>query len=122
MRPARIARIRSYTITVRSGAKVERKRFQELRDALAAIERRGRELEREADARAVGGRVMRRMEPVQQVTARIELSGPGRLRAGIDVRGDGSSESFTGRVKRRLVEQNQGESSYDALRRTLGDG
>ena len=98
---------------------MERERFDELADALGAVEREGRDLERAADAQPVGGRLMRRIEPVQQVTARLELSGPGRLRAGVDVRGDGSSEAFTGRVRRRLVEQRKGESAYDALRREL---
>jgi hypothetical protein len=110
---------RGFAVTVRSGAQVRRERFPELGDALDAIERRGRELERQADAQAVGGRLMRRMEPVHQVTARLELSGPGRLRAGVDVRGDGSSEGFTGRLRRSLVEQRPGESAYDALRRVL---
>jgi hypothetical protein len=54
------------------------------------------------------------------VIARLELTGPGRLRAGLDVRGDGSSEAFTGRVRRRLVEQRGDESAYDALRRAIG--
>jgi hypothetical protein len=111
----------AFTVTIRQGPRVERERYKGLGEALAAIEHRGHELERKADAATVGGRLMRRIEPVQQVTARIELSGPGRLRAGIDVRGDGSSESFTGRFKRRLVEQRGGESSYDALRRALRD-
>jgi hypothetical protein len=109
----------TYRVTVRRGARVEKERYDALPDALAAIERRGRQLEQRADGKALGGRLLRRIDPVQQVTARLELSGPGRLRAGIDVRGDGSSEGFTGRLRRRLVEQRAGESAYDALRRLL---
>jgi hypothetical protein len=111
--------VRDYKLTVRSGARVKRERFGALADALDTLERRGRGLERSADAASVGGRLMRRIEPVQQVVARLELSGPGRLRAGVDVRGDGSSEGYTGRVRRSLIEQRRGESAYDALRRTL---
>jgi hypothetical protein len=109
-----------YTLTVRSGARVGRERFGALDEALDALERSGRELERGVDAQAAGGRLLRRIEPVQQVVARLELSGPGRLRAGIDIRGDGSSEGFTGRLRRTLVAQRDGESAYDALRRELG--
>jgi hypothetical protein len=109
----------SFTLIVRSGAKVRKERYAELDEALAAVERIGRELADAAAARPVGGRVIRRIEPVQQVMARIELAGPRRLRAGVDVRGDGSSEAFTGRLRRRLVEQRDGESAYDALRRTV---
>lgn len=86
---------------------------------MGAVEEHGRELERGADARPVGGSLIRRIEPVQQVVARLELRGPGRLRAGVDVRGDGSSEAYMGRVRRRLVEQRTGEDAYGALRREL---
>jgi hypothetical protein len=109
----------SYVVTIRRGPRVEKVRFDMLAEALAAIEQRGRELQDGAGAQAVGGKLVRRIEPVHQVVARLELSGPGRLRAGIDVRGDGSSEGFTGRIRRRLIEQRRGESPYDALRREL---
>src|SRR5918998_1538084 len=108
-----------YTVTVRSRAKVRKERHQDLDEALAALERKGRELAEDAAERPVGGTLIRRLQPVQQVVGRIELAGPGRLRAGVDVRGDGSSEAFTGRVRRTLVRQEDGESAYDALRRVL---
>ena len=112
--------MRGYTVTARIGGRVERERANELEAALAALERRGRELERGSRAKPAGGALVRRFEPVQQVVGRIELAGPGRLRAGVDVRGDGSSEAFTGRVRRTLVRQEDGESPYGALRRVLG--
>jgi hypothetical protein len=108
-----------YTVTVRAGARVRKEHCAGLDDALKAIEREGRELEGSAEGRSEGGTLIRRLEPVQIVVARLELSGPGRLRAGVDVRGDGSSEAFTGRLRRRVVEQRDGESAYAALRRVL---
>ena len=108
-----------YTLTVRAGAKVRKERYAALDEALTAAEREGRDLEQTADGRPEGGTLMRRLEPVQIVVARLQLSGPRRLRAGVDVRGDGSSEAFTGRLRRRVVEQRSGESAYDALRREL---
>jgi hypothetical protein len=108
-----------YTVRVRREGGTGRERHDKRSDALAAVERIGRELEREADGRPVGGGLMRRIDPVQQVVGRVELSGPGRLHAGVDVRGDGSSEAFTGRIRREVVEQRRGESSYQALRRVV---
>jgi hypothetical protein len=112
----------SYRLTVRRGPKVEQERFAGLPAAIDAVERRGRELEGEAANLAVGGRLLRRIDPVQQVVARLELAGPRWLRAGVDVRGDGSSEGYTGRLRRELIEQRRGESVYDALRRALPEG
>ena len=111
---------RNYTLTIRADSRARKERFDELSTALAAIEARGRELQAAAHERPVGGTLIRRLEPVQLVVARLELSGPGQLRAGVDVRGDGSSEAFTGRLRRQVLEQRDGESAYDALRRALG--
>ena len=108
-----------YTVTVRARPRTEKKRFADLAAALEAIERRGRELETAAHEQPVGGTLIRRIDPVQIVVARLELAGPRLLRAGIDVRGDGSTEAFTGRVRRELVEQRNGESAYEALRRAV---
>jgi hypothetical protein len=103
---------------VRSGPRVERHRYGEREDALAGLEERARVLADGARARRIDLRV-RQFEPVAQVVARLELAGPGRVRAGVDVRGDGPVESFTGRLRRRVVDQRAGESAYDALRRAI---
>jgi hypothetical protein len=111
-----------WKLTVRAGPRVERASFDELDAALAAVEDRARELADTA-SRAPVDLKYRTYEPVEQVAARIELAGPERLvpsvRAGLDVRGDGSTEAYLGRVKRRLVEQRKGEAPYAALRRAI---
>ena len=110
-----------YAVTVRTRGKVKRRRFDSLADALEALRSSATELEHEGRVRPVGGAgLLRRFEPVAQVVGRIELSGPARLRAGVDVRGDGSSEAFSGRVRRSLIAQRDGESACDALARSLG--
>ncbi len=112
-----------WKLTVRAGSRVERLRFEALTDGLAGLEMRARELSQDAPRRVVGGRY-KRYEPAQQVFARLELSGPERLlatvRAGVDIRGDGSVEAYRGRVKRELIEPAQGETPYAALRRAVG--
>jgi hypothetical protein len=109
----------AYTLTIRAGARVQKERFGDFNSAMTAIEQEGLQLERSADAQPVGGALIRRLEPVQIVVARLELSGPRGVRAGVDVRGDGSSEAFTGRLRRRVLAQRDGESAYEALRREL---
>ena len=108
----------SYRLVVRSGAKVERTKLDSLDEALDTLESRARELSENADAKVVDAK-LRKFEPIQQVVARLELAGPSRLRGGVDVRGDGSVESYVGRMRRRLIEQRDGESAFEALRREL---
>jgi hypothetical protein len=109
----------AYKVTIRESGKVRRSRFGALDDALDTLEAQARELSDGANARSVDLKVFRKFDPVQQVVGRVELAGPRRLRAGVDVRGDGSVESYTGRLTRHLIEQREGESAYDALRREL---
>jgi hypothetical protein len=111
-----------YRLLVRDGPRVSRERFASLTEALdalqAAVLAHGARPERAAiDLRT------REIEPSAQVVARAELSGPERwlpkLRAGVDVRGDGSAEAWTGRASRRAVTREDGESAVAALRRVL---
>jgi hypothetical protein len=110
----------SWKLTVRSGPKVKRSSFSDLDVALAELESRAHSLAVNADAKPFGGGIIKEITPVQQVVARLELAGPRRVRAGVDVRGDGSAEAYTGRLRRQVVEQVGGESPYAALRRVLG--
>ncbi len=104
-----------YRLTIREGAKVAHSSHEQLRDALAELERRLAGVDHErAPVRWIG----RDIDPVQQVVARGEVAGR-RVRGGVDVRGDGSTEAFTGRLRKRLVAQERGESAYDALARVL---
>ena len=107
-----------YTLKLRFGPKVEHQRFDSLDPALDALEQEMR-ASAQTERRTTVDLRYREFTPVQQVAVRAELSGPRGLRAGIDLRGDGSAEAFTGRFRRRLVEQQDGESPYDALWRVL---
>ena len=110
----------AWKLTERVRGKVDRESFESIDAALAELESRADARAREADAEPEGGGIMRRIEPVQQVVARLELSGPRRLRAGVDVRGDGSTEAWTGRFRREVIQERAGENAFIALRRALG--
>jgi hypothetical protein len=113
-----------WQLTVRASHRVEHARFTGLDETLEALEARGRDLAGSTPGEAVDAKV-RQFEPAQQVIARLEIAGPERLipsvRAGVDVRGDGSTEAFRGRVRRKLLEQRPGEDAFGALRRALAD-
>ena len=111
----------AFRLLVRHGSRVERTSCATLDEALDQLESRCRAL---GDSPRSAVSVYRRTyEPIQLVAARAEVSGPQRLRpairGGVDVRGDGSAEAWTGRVRRSLIAQRPGESAYDALRRAL---
>ncbi|HEX4364219.1 MAG TPA: hypothetical protein VHZ75_06670 [Solirubrobacteraceae bacterium] len=113
-----------YIVTIRAGSKVSRSRHRALTDAIDALES---ELAALAPAarREPQRALTREYAPSALVAARGELSGPSRLnptvRAGADVRGDGSIEVYRGKVKREVIERRRGEAAFDALRRTLDD-
>ena len=108
----------AHRVLIRSGPRVERVEAASLDEALELIEQRGRALAGGPRRAAVELRY-KTFEPVQQVAHRIELRGRG-VSGGVDVRGDGSVEAWTGRLRRRVVPQEPGETAYAALRRTLG--
>jgi hypothetical protein len=105
----------AWTLKARLGAKVERTRHASLDEALAAIAARIDGVAPRETARAMA----RAYEPSRQVAGRFEVAGPGGVRAGLDVRGDGSAQAFRGWIRKRVVEQRDGESPLDALRRAL---
>lgn len=107
---------------MRAGPRVQQSTFDALSPALDALEARGRELADAAPHESVDAKFTR-FEPAERVIARLELSGPERLvpsvRAGVDVRGDGSVEAYRGRVRREMIDPRGRESAYAALRRAL---
>ena len=113
-----------WKLTERAGPKVRRSSFDDVDRALDVLESRGRELATAAPGEAVDVRY-KKFEPQERVVARLELAGPERfvpsVRAGVDVRGDGTVEAYRGRVRREVISENRGESAYAALRRVLGE-
>jgi hypothetical protein len=113
---------KQWTLTVRNESVVQRLHFESAQTTVAALERRLAELTPQVRREPVGV-FKRRFDPVRQVVVRGEISGPGGLwsgvHGGVDLRGDGSAESYTGRMRRTLVQLAPGESPYDGLLRSL---
>ncbi len=112
----------TWTLTIRAGSRVDHEQFDSLAAALEALERNAAALAEDATREPVQF-FGRRIDPVRQVAARLELAGPGargrQLRGGVDLRGDGSLEAFTGRVRRTVVATHADESVPAALARAL---
>src|SRR4051812_239354 len=108
-----------YTLTVRRRGASDRERFASLDEALVALEAH-LDGHGQAERRTIERGLTREYEPDEQVAVRGEVAGPAGLRGGVDVRGDGTAEAYTGRLRRRLVDRGSGETAYEALRRALG--
>ncbi|MEJ7894561.1 MAG: hypothetical protein WKF94_18165 [Solirubrobacteraceae bacterium] len=108
----------TWRVIVRTKGHVAKRTYATRDEALDALETDCRAIAI-SDRRDTVKVALRTYEPIVQVQARAELRGPRRVSAGIDVRGDGSTEAFVGRMRRSVVAQERGESAYAALRRAL---
>lgn len=110
---------------MRNGPRVERAVFDSLAASLDALEERMDALAPQARRQAIEV-FKRRFDAMRQVAVRGEIAGPGRLlpgvRGGVDLRGDGSAEAYTGHWRRDPVELRPGETAYAGLRRALHGG
>jgi hypothetical protein len=112
----------NWKLTVRAGPRVERARYGTLAEALDALEDRALSLAATTDLKELDVKI-RKFAPADQVAARAEVAGPQRLlpkvRAGVDVRGDGSLVAFVGGSRRQEVEPKKGQTPFKALRKAL---
>jgi hypothetical protein len=109
------------TIIRRRDGKTDKRRFDALAEAVDDLETELRSVASViARAPRVEQRLGREYEPAAQVAVRGELRGPGRLRAGVDVRGDGTMVAFTGVVRRQPIALADREDAWAGLRREVG--
>lgn len=105
---------------MRNGAEVDREGFDDIGEAVARMRERALEIRAEGPPKAAN--MLRKFEPEDQVTARLELS-RGRLgrkrAAGIDVRGDGTFMPFRGGMKREELDPSSHDTPFDLVRETL---
>jgi hypothetical protein len=106
-----------YKLTIREGSSVDSSRFASLDQALGELEAQLRVIAARTDLTPTHV-FKREVAPVAQVAARGLVHGPG-VHGGVDVRGDGSTEAWTGRWIRAVVERRRKETAYGALRRAL---
>lgn len=112
-----------WKLTVRrSGGDVEQSGFEDLDEAVAAMRSRALAIRSEGPARRI--RSLRTFEPADQVRARLQLTGSGRLfrkpTAGVDVRGDGTFVPFAGGVAREELDPSDHDTPFELVRETLG--
>jgi hypothetical protein len=110
----------TWRLTVRHGSEVKREELGGLDEAIAALEQRAEAIRSEGPLPEV--QMLRTYEPEQRVHARLELTGPGRLRrpeVGLDVMGDGRLVAYRGTIFKRPLEPPRGGTAYDAIRAAL---
>jgi len=107
----------AWKLTIRHGPKVAKSSHPSLEAAVDGL--RGGLAPARDEQRAPLRVLSREYGPVAQVVARGELRGPRGRRGGVDVRGDGSAEAWTGGWRRSVVLAEPGETPYDAVRRAL---
>ena len=99
---------------------MEREGFASLDEAICALEAGARAIRGEGPLKEVS--VLRDFGPGDRVHARFELSTGSLIRgreAGIDVMGDGRLVPYTGVVRKRRLEQRDGETAFDVVREAL---
>jgi hypothetical protein len=109
-----------WKLTVRNGAEVDHEGFDDVAEAVARMRERALAIRAEGPPKTAN--VLRKFEPRDQVTARLELSRGGFLRkqaAGIDVRGDGTFTPYRGGVRREELDPSGHDTPFDLVRETL---
>ncbi|HVV90090.1 MAG TPA: hypothetical protein VHB53_06310 [Solirubrobacterales bacterium] len=110
----------SWKLTVRNGAEVDHEGFDDLDEAVATMRSRALDIRAEGPPKTTD--VLRRFEPKDQVSARLEVSGRGLLRrrvAGVDVRGDGTFVPYRGGMRREELDPSGHDTPFDLVRETL---
>ena len=105
---------------MRNGAEVDHEEFDEIGEAVVRMRERALEIRAEGPPKVAD--VLRKFEPKDQVTARLELSHGGFLRkqaAGVDVRGDGTFTPYRGGLRREELDPSSHDTPFDLVRETL---
>lgn len=112
--------MKGWTLTVRHGSAVERKRMEGLEQAIEELRRQAEAIRSEGPLPKVSS--LRDFDPGEQVHARLEISTGGLLRgrdAGVDVMGDGTLVPYAGGVRRNRLEIDDGQDPFEAVREAL---
>jgi hypothetical protein len=110
----------SYRLTTRHGSHVLRETFDDLEEAIAALQAGAEEVKAAGPLDTV--KAFREYEPGRRVAGRIEISSGGWLRgreAGVDVMGDGELVAYAGSIRKRRLEARGGKTIFDAIRREM---